>query len=162
MDEIRCAIELRADDSRESPGRIVGTLVTYGERASDRPELFEAGSLTWPDGGVVLNRQHTRTAPVVRFAPTVEGSKVGIDQKLPDSSAGRDAAVEIRAGLFTGLSLEFRAVTQSFSGGIRRISKAILTGAALVDSPSYAGSAVEVRAGSDIRTDRAGRRRVWL
>ena len=62
MDEIRCAIELRADDSRESPGRIVGTLVTYGERASDRPELFEAGSLTWPDGGVVLNRQHTRTS----------------------------------------------------------------------------------------------------
>ena len=145
MDEIRCSIEFREDESRLSPGRIVGTLVTYGERASDRPEMFLPGSLEWPERGIVLNRQHTRTAPVLRFSPTVEGSKVGIDQALPDSSAGRDAAVEIRAGLFTGLSLEFRAVTQSFSGGIRRISKAILTGAALVDSASYSGSVVEVR-----------------
>ena len=39
MDEIRCKIEVREDESRLSPGRIVGTLITYGERASDRPEL---------------------------------------------------------------------------------------------------------------------------
>ena len=38
MTELRCAVELRADDSRQSPGRIVGTLLTYGQRASDRPE----------------------------------------------------------------------------------------------------------------------------
>ena len=57
--EIRCSIELRADASRESPGRIVGTLLTYGERASDRPELFEQGSLQWDEKtGIVLNRQH--------------------------------------------------------------------------------------------------------
>ena len=154
MDELRCSIEVREDESRLSPGRIVGTLVTYGERASDRPELFEAGSLSWPDGGIVLNRQHTRTAPVLRFSPTVEGSKVGIDQNLPDSSAGRDAAVEIKSGLLTGLSLEFRAIKQEFSGGIRRIKEAVIVAAALVDSPSYGSSSVEVR--------NKKRRRVWL
>ena len=30
--EIRCALEIREDQSRLSPGRIVGTLLTYGER----------------------------------------------------------------------------------------------------------------------------------
>ena len=57
-DEIRCAIECREDDTRQGPGRLVGTVLTYGQRAKDRPELFEPGALTWPADGVVLNRQH--------------------------------------------------------------------------------------------------------
>ena len=48
--ELRCKIEYRADDSRQSPGRIVGTLMTYGERAADRPEVFAADSLRWGRG----------------------------------------------------------------------------------------------------------------
>lgn len=40
MDEIRCAIEVRQDDSRPSPSRIVGTLMDYETRAQDRPERF--------------------------------------------------------------------------------------------------------------------------
>ena len=79
-----------------------------------------------------------------------------IDQPLPDTQAGRDAAREIRDGLFTGLSVEFRAVAQAYRGGVRRIMRAVLSGAGLVDSPEYAGSRVEVRG------RRAGRRRVWL
>ena len=59
-DEIRCAIEFREDDTRQGPGRLVGTVLTYGQRAKDRPELFEPGALTWPADGVVLNRQHAR------------------------------------------------------------------------------------------------------
>ena len=43
MDELRCAIEYREDESRQSPGRIVGVLIAYGERALDRAEKFEAG-----------------------------------------------------------------------------------------------------------------------
>ena len=34
MDELRCAIEYRADESRQSPGRIVGVLLSYGEQAT--------------------------------------------------------------------------------------------------------------------------------
>ena len=126
MDEIRCALECREDDSRSSPGRIVGTLVTYGERASDRPEMFLPGSLEWPERGIVLNRQHSRKAPVMRILPQVVGDSVVIDAALPDTTAGRDIAAEMKADppLFTGLSIEFRSIKQSFEGGLRKIAKA--------------------------------------
>ena len=145
MNEIRCPIELRADDSGQSPGRLFGTLLTYGERASDRPELFEANSLSWAEDGIVINRQHARNWPVLRAVPEVRGLAVMVDTPLPDTMAGRDSAQEIRDGLFKGLSVEFKAVRQRFEGGLRRISSARLTAAALVDSPSYRGSVVEIR-----------------
>ena len=49
--EIRCKVELREDDTRQSPGRLTGTLLTYGERASDRAELFERARSTWTSCG---------------------------------------------------------------------------------------------------------------
>ena len=144
-DEIRCAIEFRADNSRESPGRIVGTLLTYGERAGDRPEVFEAGSLTFADDGLVLNRQHSRQAPIMRFTPELRGRELVIDSALPNTTAGRDAAKEIRSGLLRGLSVEFIAKREENRGGLRRILSGELRGAGLVDSPAYSGSAVSVR-----------------
>ena len=147
-DELRFAIEVREDAERQSPGRIVGELVTYGQRAKDRPELFESGALTWPEGGVILNRQHNRKAPIMRFSPKLDGDRLTIDAPLPNTQAGRDAAEEIRGGLFKGLSVEFKAVKQTISGGVRRIREAVLGGAGLVDSGAYATS-VEVRHGAD-------------
>ena len=123
--------------------------------ALDRPELFEIGALSWPADGVVLNRQHERGAPVMRVLPIVDGDELRIDQQLPDTTAGRDAATEIRQGLMRGLSLSFQAKRQSFSGGVRRIESAIMTRIGLVDSPSY-------DAPVEIRQRREGRRRVWL
>ena len=155
MDEIRCAVELRADETRQSPGRLSGTLLTYGERATDRAEMFEAGALRWPDNGVVLRRQHQRGAPIMRVVPEVRGNQVVLDVPLPDTAAGRDAAAEIRAGLFSGLSVEFRATAQKYTAGVRRITGALLSGAGLVDEPSYPGSTAEVR-------QRTARRRLWL
>ena len=127
--ELRCTIELRADDSRQSPGRLYGVVMKYGERAQDRPELFEPGSLSWPESGIILNRQHSRAAPILRFVPVEAEGRLSVDVPLPDTSAGRDAAAEIRSGLFKGLSIEFRAVRQTFVAGVRRISEAVLTGA---------------------------------
>ena len=117
----------------------------YNTRASDRPELFEDGALKWPED-IVLNRQHSRKSPIMRVKPIVVGDEVRIDQRLPDTQSGRDAAVEIRQGLFKGLSVEFKSLKESVGGGIRRISSAMLRGIALVDSPSYSAAAVEVRA----------------
>ena len=145
MSEIRCSIELRADESRQSPGRIVGTLMTYGERAKDRAEMFADGALHWPDGGIILNEQHARTAPILRFVPEIEGKEVRIDVPLPDTQRGRDAATMIRNGTMTGLSIEFRSEAEGRASGMREIRRAVLAAAALVDSPSY-GTSVEVRA----------------
>ena len=155
MDELRCAVELRADDTQAGPGRLTGTLLRYGERAGDRAEVFEPGSLSWPAGGIVLNRQHQRGAPIARVVPEVRDGAVVVDVALPETAAGRDAAAEVRAGLFRGLSVEFRAVLQDYRGGVRRIKRGILTGAGLVDTPSFTGSTVEVR-------EQRGRRRFVL
>ncbi|MCY4086857.1 MAG: HK97 family phage prohead protease [Actinomycetia bacterium] len=128
----------------------------YETRAGDRPERFLRGSLAWPVGGVILNEQHNRQAPIMRFTPQQAEGRVRIDAPLPDTQRGRDAATMIRDGTFTGLSVEFRAVRASSRGGLREVEAAQLVAAALVDIPSYPTSRVEVR---DKRT---GRRRGWL
>ena len=160
MDEILCDIEIRQDEAMASPGRLVGTLLRYGERASRRAEVFEPGSLEWPAEGVVLRRQHERGQPIARVIPSVRDGAVVIDTQLPETRAGRDAAAEIRSGLFRGLSVEFRPALQSHAGGLRRIKRALLTGAGLVDSPEYGGSVVEVRQRGGAR--RALGYRLWL
>lgn len=154
-DEIRFSIECRQDETRQSPGRLVGRILKYGERALDRAELFENGALSWPSDGVVLNRQHERGAPIMRVIPELrEGGELILDQALPDSAAGRDAASEIRSGLMRGLSVSFQAKRQNFTGGVRRIESAIMTRIGLVDSPSY-------DAPVEVRQRREGRRRLW-
>ena len=80
--EIRFSVEVREDEARLGPGRLVGVVMKYGERAKDRPELFERGSLSWPKEGIVLNRQHERRQPIMRVTPTVEGDEVRIDAPL--------------------------------------------------------------------------------
>ena len=159
MDEFRCAIELREDDARQSPGRIVGTLLTYGKRARDRAEMFESGALHWPAGGIILNEQHNRQAPILRFVPELVGNELRIDAPLPDTARGRDAATMVRNDTLTGLSIEFRAELEGRADGMRKIRRGYLGGAALVDSGSHATS-VEVRARASGNTP--GVATLWL
>ena len=151
--EIRC--EVRLSEEVDKPTRLTGTLMAYGERAKDRAEQFEQGALSWPEGGVVLNRQHRRSAPILRFTPIESEGRVSIDAPIPDTTAGRDALAELSGPhpLFKGLSVEFRAIKETFVNGTRLISSAVLTGAGLVDSGSYAGATVEARAEAARRED---------
>ena len=48
MTEIRCRVEVRNDATRESPGRLTGTLLTYGERAADRPRYSRPARWSGP------------------------------------------------------------------------------------------------------------------
>ena len=145
MDSLLCEVRFEVDETRLSPGRLVGTLVTYEVRAKDRPELFTRGALSWPDGGIVVNEQHNRQAPIVRAVPFLDGDALKIDAKLPDTSRGRDAAVNVREGVLTGLSVEFYARQEGRRAGLREIRAASLVAAGLVDSPSYGDSLAEVR-----------------
>lgn len=149
LTEIRCAIELRADESRQSPGRIVGTLMEYETRAGDRAERFEDGALHWEERGIILNEQHNRQAPIMRFQPIVEGRTLRIDAPLPDTQRGRDAATMVRNGTFTGLSVEFVSERETRAAGVRVIRRARLKAAGLVDNGSYPASRVEVRGRAD-------------
>ncbi len=149
-------VEWREDSSRTTPGMLIGTIMTYGERAADRPERFEAGALYWPDAGVVLREQHNRQAPIARFTPTVEGLEVRAKIPLPDTQRGRDAGTMVRNGTLTGMSAEFVAEQEHRAAGIRVITRAALVGVGLVDTPSYSTSKVAVRHRA------GGRRRIWL
>ena len=88
--------------------------------------------------------------------PVQVGDRLVVDEEIPDTVAGRDCVSEVRSGLMTGLSIEFRATAQNIVGGIRRITGAVLSAAALVDSASYQGATVEARekAAQDIEWDR--------
>ena len=155
MGEFRCDIEIREVEDRSAPGRLRGVLMNYGTRHRSLPEIFEPGSLKWPEDGIVLRRQHDRKSPIMRVVPEIRGDTVVIDAPLPDTQAGRDTAAEIRSGLFRGLSVEFDAIGQMWSGGLRRIRNAMLTGAGLVDRPAYPTAAVEVRADAPMTEERS-------
>ena len=148
-------IRLETDPERQGPGRLTGTLMPYETRAVDRAEMFKAGALHWPEDGVLLRSMHRREAPIARFIPEATDGEVRVAIQLPDSTAGRDAAANVRAGVFRGLSVEFLPESETVRDGVRVIERARLVGAGLVDSPSYAGAGVEVR-------DKGRRARLWL
>lgn len=145
MDELRCAIKIE-DRGEGKPTRLFGTLMVYNTEARDLREVFESGSLTWDEGGIVVNRMHQRASPIMRVTPIEVDGRVTIDQELPDTVAGRDCASEVRSGLLTGMSVEFNSIRESFVAGVRRIAQAHLRGAAVCDSPAYAMATVEARA----------------
>ena len=153
--ELFAAVECHADPA--GPGRLTGTLVVYGEPTRDgRAHVFMPGSLKWDPAGVVLNRQHQRGEPITRIVPTVDGDRVTVDHVLPDTRAGRDAAAEVRSGLFRGLSVETAVRADRHVAGRREITAADLVGVGLVDRAAFAGSTVTVHGAQ------GGRRRVWL
>ena len=155
--EIRCAIEFRADETRETPGRLAGVLLRYNEPAGDCLEVFASGALTWPTKGVLVREQHDRGRPIVLAVPFVDGDEVRIDAPLPNTTRARDVVENIRAGVYSGLSVEFHPTSEGRRGRLREIRSAILGGAGLVDRASYRGSTVEVRS----RAESAVRRGWW-
>ena len=66
--QVFAKIELASDDTRQGAGRIKGSLIRYGEVASDRPIMFTNG-LTWDADGLVLNVQHDRGGTWPDFLP---------------------------------------------------------------------------------------------
>ena len=160
MDKLVFEIRQLDDPSRESPGRLSGTLLVYEERARDRNEIFKRGALTWPKEGILVNWQHNRQMPLLRAIPFIDGDAVKIDAPIPNTTLGRDAVVNIRSGVFSGLSVEFHSRSEGRRGPLREIRSAILGAAALVDAGAYGGAKVEVRAeGSDTQRRIA---RLWL
>ena len=140
------AIEYAEDSTRESPGHIRGVLVNYGEKAQDRPDVYEQDSLTFPERGIVLNEQHDRKQLIKRFTPYLDGAALRVDFPLPATQRGRDAATMVRDGTYTGLSMEVArdSIVAAYRAGVRHISRGQLVAAALVDQAAFVGSTVEV------------------
>ena len=114
-------IRFESDPARSGPGSAPGVLMPYGARAVDRAELFEAGALHWPADGVLLRAMHKREAPIARFIPEASETEVRASIQLPDTTAGRDAAANVRAGVLRGLSVEFQSEREIMRDGVRVI-----------------------------------------
>lgn len=164
MDTFNVPVELREAD--DGPGRLVGVIMRYGSMGERGREVFERGSLWWPDNGIRIDLQHASSPvrgglipPIMRAVPEVsdDGLEVRIDAALPDTTAARDLAVLMRADppLYSGLSVEFDAPRSAVVGGVRRIRQARLVGCALTGDPSYGGTQVSVR------DRKPRRRRIW-
>ena len=95
--------------------------------------------------------------PLMRVQPEDDGDRVLLDAPLPDTQRGRDTAVMVRAGTYTGLSAEVQVHADRTVGGRREIERAELVGAAVVDTPAIRSATVTVH-----EKQRQRRRRVWL
>ena len=160
-DEIRCALSYEPDETRSSPGRLIAKLLSYGETIvhENGRELFEPRSLQWSEtDGLVLWDSHDLSPirPVGVMFPVQTDTEARVDYRLPDSAAGRRVAAQVKSGEIRGLSIEFRSVEERREGGLRRIFRAWVSGAAAVVDPAYSSAVVEVR-------KRASERRyLWL
>ena len=151
MEQLVFEIRQLEDLTRESPGRLVGTLLNYEEVAKDRKEVFVRGALTWPSEGILVNWNHDRSKPLLRTIPFVDGDAVKISAEMPNTALGRDALTNIREKVFSGMSIEFRSKSEGRRGNLREIRSAFLGAAGLVDVGAYRGSTVEVRAEAEAR-----------
>ena len=140
------AVERSAPLEVRATGRtLTGEAVRYGERATDRPERFEAGAFA-PLGPLHLNLQHD---PSIVLATTGDGLDVTDTPRALEVRASLRpgaALTLLRRGVLRGLSVEFRALAERTEGGVRVIERAALEGLGLVDAPAYTGR-LEVRRG---------------
>ena len=130
--------------------KLTGTVMKYGEISPSHRERFEPGSLRMADA-VHLDLGHDRERAVAwhpggGLVLADQGEELLLTAELPPIPAADRALDEIRSGKATGLSVEFRAVKESRSEGVRVIEDAILSGVGLVAHPSYTGSRIEARA----------------
>ena len=145
-------IERRAarGEIRVEGRKLTGTVMRYGEVSPSHKERFEIGSLRMADA-VHLDLAHDRERAVAwhpggGLELRDEDGAMILSAELPPIPAADRALDEIRTGKVTGLSVEFRAVKESRSGGVRVIEDAILSGVGIVQRPSYEGSRIEARA----------------
>lgn len=130
-----------------------GVLVRYGDVAATPagPERISAGAFGDVSSlDVIANLQHQRTRPLARsggggLTLTDDAESLAAEILLPDTTDGRDTAALVKQGVLRGLSLEFAAVAESRSGGVRQIDAARLLGLGVVDKPAYPQSLVELR-----------------
>ncbi len=146
----RRSFELRAADD----GTLAGVVIPYGQPTAigGFREEFAPGSIRFDD--VILNRQHQRGVALARtggggLVLTDSPAELRATITMPDTQDARDVLTLVRSGVLRGLSAEFRAVREEWSGNLRRIREAVLLGIGVVDRPAYAGATVaEIRENS--------------
>ena len=137
-------IEHRHTEEIRLEGRTLrGVVMPYGTIASDRAEMFTPGAFG-PVSKIALDLQHDPRTIVAKAAELMDTpTALTLRAELGEGSA---ALSLVRRRALRGLSVAFRALEQRMdSSGVRVVSRAQLVRVGLVDSPSYAGSTIELR-----------------
>jgi HK97 family phage prohead protease len=104
------------------------------------------------DSGRVIGRT---TAGTLRLAQDAKGLAVEIE--LPDTSDGRDMAVQLELGNLTGMSFGFVVTKQSWdetiSPPVRTIQAVELHEVSIVAFPAYEATEVALRSSDAVRTE---------
>ena len=147
-----------------SPGVADGVVIRYGDEATfpgGLKERFEPGAFgDLKDARLKVNRMHRRSEMLARSGAGTEerGGWLTVDNTderlygkigMPDTQRGHDACTEMRLGLLTGQSIEFRAIRESYVDEVRVIKEARLFGWGIVDDPAYGDSSVTMRSWDD-------------
>ena len=135
------AVERIAVEVREKKGELRGVILQEGRAASGgRAEVFAPGSVTWPADGVAIRAEHLGATEIRAMPRRDKSGRIRVRAKATDG---------IRAAIRGGkryMSVEFRALSErTTAGGVREVLRALVEGAALVDSPEYDSTLAEVR-----------------
>ena len=133
--------------SLENEGRILSGTALHYQEVTDfghLKETFLPGAFDPLPGDLILNRQHNRNILLARTPETLRvinsPEKLALSATLPETTEANDVLTLVRSKVLRGLSIEFRAITEDFIGGVRTISKAHLAGFGVVDKGQYSGS----------------------
>ena len=140
MDNERRTVEVECRSSAQGP-MLRATIVTEGRAASGgRSELFAPGSLLWPPDGIAIRAVH-RGPELAKAIPMRETSgEIRIETR-----ATPDIYAAVNGGK-TYASVEFQSIEErTTAGGVRELLRAVVIGAALVDTPEYDTTRAEVR-----------------
>ena len=148
--------ETRFRELRAQGRRLTGTVMRYGDVATiagvgaERFSVFAFDKYLRHGRGTKLNIMHE---PDLIVASTRRG-----DLTFTDSPEALDMVATLPAGdvydsvlalvgddLARGLSVEFHAIAERLTNGVRVIQAATLPALGIVDDPAYSASGVEVR-----------------
>ena len=134
-------------------GVVTGTVIRYGDVATIFwfTEEFRAGAFTGRMDDMIANRMHQRTQPLARsgvgLKVTDTSERMTGEVTLPETSCGRDTAVEVAKKILRGLSLEFSTIKDEFDYETdhRIVVEARMHGFAIVDRPAYSDSVAKMK-----------------
>ncbi len=146
-------LERRFVELRREGRTLSGVAIVYGSEARIFPdfrERFQPGAFGDVSSlDVILNVQHQRSRPLARSGGgglelRDSATQLEIRAELPQTRDADDTLALVESGVLRGLSLEFQATRETWSGTLRTIQRARLSGLGIVDRPAYSDSSVQV------------------
>lgn len=156
--------EYRFSELRAEGRTLLGTAMPYNVVSPGHRELFRPGAFAGQISDVALDVQHDRKRIIARTGGgglELHDTQAALLMRavLPDTREAHDTLTLVRGRVLRGLSVEFQSLQESRQGSLRVIERAALPRLSVVDSGSYPGTDLQVRARRPRKPRKPGRRR---